>query len=612
MTEQSDHGQEAKFVFVGGPLMNKGGPLRGRAIRQGRRDTKQQRRIDAAIEVEELLREGTNPECTCYRASPAGTGRIQSPHLTIPPAGGSGSSELQGFRPIKPKAPSQAGPRVRKVQGQFCSLCGRYLRVRRSPTTPSVALGSVFDLGAGNHDPILPKNEVTSQLKVQEILHFAGTQIWPNFRPLRYTSDCYQSWVVPYNDKLMLYATLWSASYHLDVLHLTYGNRDHQRESKEQLYLKGLTLQMLRGAIETYTTQTPIDGIIMCILYLAVNDTVEKGVRRDPSPFTPLFTGLHSLDFYGSRDYHPLHWIVIQDLLGRLGGITVLRAHGVAWLLSIADIMNAAHAIRKPIYPCLGVDGSVLNLDPPLRLFTAYGVQVEAGSQHPGSGFRDLLSLLPPVRPEHVTALANIGELSYVLQSLSDQPCSPKALDILGDSRNLVHHRLFSLPDENNALEQIVQSEGSPEAAIADAERQRTKEIYLTARLAALLFAIHVTFPIPRSSLVSGTLLKSLCPKLLSLVEQGVSNGILLWSASVALIASDGKPLHKVMMKLFLKLCHDLEIASLDELLQVLRSFAWMDAAVEHHYQGQWKDIFPAVSASRAKTQGAMKQLPVR
>jgi hypothetical protein len=475
-----------------------------------------------------------------------------------------------------------------------------------------VALGSVFDLGAGNHDPILPKNEVTSQLKVQEILHFASTQIWPNFRPLRYTSDCYQSWVVPYNDKLTLYATLWSASYHLDVLRLTYGDRDHRRESKEQLYLKGLTLQTLRGAIETYTTQTPVDGIIMCILYLAVNDTVEKGVFRDPSPFTPLFTGLHSLDFYGSRDYHPLHWTVIQDLLGRLGGITVLHAHGVAWLLSIADIMNAAHAIRKPIYPCLGVDGSVLNFDPPLRLFTAYGVQVEAGSQHPGSGFRDLLSLVPPVRPEHVTALANVGELSYVLQSLSDQPCSPKALDLLGDCRNLVHHRLFSLPDENDATEQILQSEGLPEAAIADAERQRTKEIYLTARLAALLFAIHVTFPIPRSSLVSGPLLKSLCPKLQSLVDQGVSNRIVLWSASVALIASDGNPLHKVIMKLFLKLCRDLEIASLDELLQVLRSFAWMDAAVEHHYQGQWNDIFPAVSASRAKTQGARKQLPVR
>ncbi|KAL3494408.1 hypothetical protein BJX62DRAFT_197962 [Aspergillus germanicus] len=620
MTQQSDqgHGQgpEDKFVFVGGPLMKKGGPLRGRAIRQGRRETKQQRRIDAAIEVEELLREGTNPECTCYRGTPTTSpvqNQSQSPLTPSPPAGGSGSgsSEIQVFRPIKPKAPSsQADPRIRKVQGQFCSFCGRYLRVRRAPTTPAVA--SVFDIGAGNHDPILPKNEVTSQLKVQEILHFAGTQIWPNFRPLRYTSDCYQSWVVPYNDKLTLYAILWSASFHLDVLRLTYGDRDHQRESKEQLYLKGLTLQTLRGAIETYTRDMPIDSIIMCILYLAVNDTVEKGVYRDPSPFTPLFTGLHSLDFYGSRDYHPLHWTVIQDLLGRFGGITVLRAHGVAWLLSIADIMNAAHALRKPIYPCLGVDGSVLNLDNPLRLFTGYGIQVEAGSKHPGSGFRDLLSLAPPVKPGHVTALADIGELSYVLQSLSNTPCSPRALDLLGDCRNLVHYRLFSLPDENAATEEILQAEGLPEATTADTEHQWIKEIYLTARLAAFLFAIHVTFPIPRSSLVSAPLLESLCPKLQALIDHGVSKHILLWSAGVALIALDGKPLHEVIMNLFLKLCRDLQIASLDELLKVLRSFAWMDAAVEHHYQRQWKDIFPTTSASGPKGQGPRKQLPVR
>ncbi|KAJ0425968.1 hypothetical protein BJY00DRAFT_274093 [Aspergillus carlsbadensis] len=443
---------------------------------------------------------------------------------------------------------------------------------------------------------------------MQEILHFAGTQIWPNFRPLGYTADCYQSWVAPDNDKLTTYAILWSASYHLDVLRLTYGDKNRQRESNEQLYLKGLTLTTLRGAIEAYTGETPIDSIIMCILYLAVNDTVGRGVSRDPSPFTPLFTGLHSLDFYGSRDYHPLHWTVIQDLLARFGGITVLRAHAVAWLLSIADIMNAIHTLRKPIYPCLGVNGSILNLDNPLKLFAAHGVQVEAGSKHPGSGFRDLLSLAPPVKQEHLPPLANIGEYSYVLQCLSDQACSPRALDLLGDCRNLVHYRLFALADENDATEEIINSEGSPKAA--DAER--TKEIYLTCRLATTLFAIHVTFPIPRSSPVSARLLDSLCPKLQALVDQGVSNRILLWAASVTLIALDGKPLHKEMMKLFLKLCRDLGITSLDELLKMLRSFAWMDAAIEHHYQGQWKDIFPTVSVPVSGTKAPRKQLPVR
>ncbi|KAL2801558.1 hypothetical protein BJX63DRAFT_417109 [Aspergillus granulosus] len=571
MSTEAGQGKEGKFVFVGGPLMNKGGPLRSRAIRQGLRETKQRRQTKAAVESEELLSKGINPECTCNREM---TGLR---HSELP----FGSETIQRFRPIKPKAPES---RIRLRQSYLCSFCGRYTAMcaQRPP-----GVGSVFDIVSGNRDPLLPNDPSTARLNMHELLHLAGTEIWPNFRPLGYTTDCYQSWVVPYNDKLNFYAVLWSASYHLDVLRLTYGSPGYEAGSQQQFFLKGLALKTLREAIETYTGVTPIDNIIMCILYLAVNDTAMTRVYRDPSPFRPRFVGLHALDFYGSRDYHSLHWSVIQNLLGDFGGIHALRTFAVAWLLSISDIMNAVHTLRKPIYPCLGLDGTVLSLDTPLLLFAPYGVKVKVGSQKPGIGFHNLLSLEPPVQRGLVTALANVGELAYVLQCLSEQSCSPKALDLLGDCRNLVHHRLFSLANEKDPTEKILQYQGESAAAT-----EQSKELYLTSRLAAILFAIHVTFPIPRSSIVSAPLLDYLCPKLESLVDQGISNKIMLWCASVALIALDGKPAYKQVMKLFQKLCRDLGVHRLKVLLRLLRSFAWMDSAVEHHYHGQWRNIF--------------------
>ncbi|KAL3457535.1 hypothetical protein BJX64DRAFT_268675 [Aspergillus heterothallicus] len=583
MSPPAGQGQEGKFVFVDGPLMNKGGPLRSRAISKGRRDTKQQRQTTAAVELEQLLSRGANPQCTCnHEILSTGPTRLTTTLRAD-------SEEIQGFRPIKPKAP-ESRIRLRHLrEGNVCSFCGRYTTTSTTGRVlPSVSW--LFDVGSGSRDPLLPNDPSTSRLNVHELLHLAGTDIWPNFRPLRYTADCYQSWVVPYNDKLNLYAVLWSASYHRDVLRLTYGSPRHEAGSEQQLYLKGLALKTLREAIETYTGATPINSIIMCILYLAVNDTTGTRVARDPSPFRPQFVGLHALDFYGSRDYHPLHWSVIQDLLNKFGGIHTLRSFAVGWLLSIADIMNTVHTLRKPIYPCLGVDGTVLSLDAPLVLFAPHGVRSDPGTSKPGSGFDGLLSLAPSVQQGLVTALAHVGELAHVLQCLSQQPCcTPKALDLLGDCRNHVHHRLFSLPNEDDPTDQILQSQS--EFTVADFERSR--QVYLASRLSAMLFAIHVTFPIPRSSIVSAPLLEALWPKLESLVvDQGISTPVLLWCASVALVALDGKPAQKQMMTICQRLYRGLDIPSFTNLLELLRSFAWMDAAVEHHYDGPWRTIF--------------------
>lgn len=556
MQSQPKKGQENQFIFVGGPaLIDKKGPIRSKLFQQGHRKKKLQQRQNAAVELEALMKGERNTQCTCYDEP---TFSSAQPYF---------ESRNTGYQAIQPKVPEpgRLGP------GQLCSFCGK----PQPPRSQAPAM-QVWDIGAGSFDPMIPFDDTTSQLRVQEILNFASTSIWPNFRPLSYSSKCYQSWVFPFDDKVRLYAVLWSASYHRDVLGLTYGSPGHQVGSKEQFRLKGLALECLRKEVSTYTGAKPIDSIIMCILFLAVNDTHGTRVSRDPSPFSPPFCRLHSLHIYGSRDYYALHWNIIQDLLGRWGGVEVLQTFALAWLLSVSDIMKAAHTLQKPIYPCLGVDGNKLFLEPPLVLFAPHGFHLGQGTA--GSGFDELLFLDPPVQRELVTTFSHVGQLSCVLQYYSKEPYSLEALDLLGDSRNYVHHRLFSTPNENDSTEQILlckdQSAESTELS---------RELYLTCRLALYLHATHVTFPIPRSTIVRGPLLQSLCPKIQLLADQGVSGPLLLWCVGVALITLDTGSAGQ-MLALFKTLCRDLKLNGLDDLLVLLRTFAWVDTAVEHHY----------------------------
>ncbi|KAF9888392.1 hypothetical protein FE257_008670 [Aspergillus nanangensis] len=390
MSPPSEQGQQTQFIFVGGPVLKeKGGQIRSKFLKQVRREKRNLRLVNATTELEALLKEERNPECTCGQEL---SGLMVEASL--------------GYRPIMPKMSTS---KINHERGHLCcSVCGRYLR----PQGPSAG-SLVRDLGAGSSNPMIPIDEMTSQLGVQEILNFTTTQIWPNFRPLGYTANCYQLWAFPFDDKVKLYAVLWSAAYYQDVLRLTYGGPEYQVGSKEQFRLKGLTLETLRKEVGSYTGATPIDSIIMCIPFLAVNETHGARLYRGPSPFAPTFTGLHALDIYGSRDYHALHWTVIQDLLRRFGGIQVLRVFALAWLLSISDIMNAAHTLGKPIYPAMGVDGHTVDLDPPLLLFAPYGVR--SGQVQPGSGFDELLSLAPPVQQDLVSILAHVGELSHAM-----------------------------------------------------------------------------------------------------------------------------------------------------------------------------------------------------
>ncbi|KAL4924217.1 uncharacterized protein BDV17DRAFT_221169 [Aspergillus undulatus] len=493
MPPKPKNGPPRQFIFVGGPALNEqSGSVRSTILRRALADKRAKRRQDAAAKLESMLdnrgRRSRSALCACGSAVKQDFGS-KSNSLEA-------SHSANRYRQLRP---SDKQVEVYQSFSNRCPTCGGLLPVHGSEKIPS----SLQSLGAGRTDPLLPVDATAVRLKVHELLDFTATVLWPHFRAVDYANNCYQSWVFPFQDNLQVYAVLWAASYHRDILRLTYGASEPQLESKEQLELKSLALQALQREVANISETTSLDAVVMCILYLAVNDGHKAKIEREPSPFSPPFTNLQALDFYGSRDYHPMHWNIVQDIVDRFGGIQALRAFALAWLLSLSDLMGAMHTLTKPVYAVVGVNGKPLDLQPPSLLFQPYGLHDSVNRA--GSGFHDLFYIWPPLRQELVSALVHLGQYASVIQHYSGEACSPAVLDLLGDSRNLVHHRLLSLPDENDPLERIIQCKGQTAA-----ENELSREIYLTCRLSAILYAMHVTFPIPRTRMLRQKILDAL------------------------------------------------------------------------------------------------------
>ncbi|KAL2830508.1 hypothetical protein BDW59DRAFT_18164 [Aspergillus cavernicola] len=561
--KSKNNGPPRQFLFVGGPTLNpQSGNVRSTLLRRVLDEKRAKRRQDAADKLDSMLKKDAKAvPCSCPGQSVLAD-----------------SLEAASRRMIRPRNHNGGGLSDR------CPTCGGFLpaltasRGDRTMLAPSPQL-----LGAGRSDPLLPVDATAARLKVHELLDFTANTIWPHFRPLDYAGNCYKDWVFPVENNLLYYAVLWSASYHRDILRITHGASQPQLDAKEQLELKELALQALQKEVANVSETTSPDALVMCILYLAVNDKHKSKISRDPSPFSPPFINLQALDFYGSRDYHSLHWTVVQDIVRRFGGIHSLRAFALAWLLSLSDLMSAVQMLSKPIYSIVGLDAQPLRLQPPSLLFQPHGHHDTLDD--PGSGFHDLVYIWPPIKQDIVPIFVHLGQFSGVLQHYSGETCSPVVLSLLGDSRNLVHHRLLSLPDENDPLELILECKDQ-----AAEENELSREIYLTCRLSAILYAVHVTFPVPRTQLLRESILQSLCPRFDRLSTQNVSRPLLVWCVAVTISAlGDESP--EPLMAYMARLLQDAEVDTVPKLLALLRSFAWVDAAVQESWEGRWTRI---------------------
>ncbi|GFF51616.1 hypothetical protein IFM51744_07633 [Aspergillus udagawae] len=580
-------GKPQQILFVDGPSLGRGGDANSRNTRSAliRRRISEKRsayRQEEEAKREQLIaqRQTRDRHLAAQRCTCPGTARDQDQDQTQDQAQGSSEPQTTGPRTSVTLSQSQSQTRNSASDGTPFRICGTCGGVRVSNRPQGSTSGLSLSLVSSRVDPFSPVDANVGP-SVDDILHHAFMNLWPNFRRADYAGRCYQSRLAPnWESNILIYTTLWAASCHRDVLRISYGFNP-VLDTRDQLYYKGRLLRLLREHVADYTNEEWRDGVILAILHLAVNETTRRDLSRDPSPFTPPFVDMQSLSFYGSRDYHSTHWNVICHLLRQLGGIQSIKLFALGWLITIADLMKAAHALTKPLFPRVDVEGNEINLPSPLSVFPL----PDDPSTMKRLGFRELLSTCPAVQGPIVDVFLHLSEYSTLVQWYYNRHLDPSDCDRFADVRNQVHHAIFSLPDEHDPVESILDM-----CQVSPDDFSVSHGLYLTCRLAANLYATHVTFPLPRSALIRAMILPLLASKL-DQMTQVLCSPLLLWCATVAAISAEERPEHARLVEHVGTLCRGLSVTSYPHFVGILETFAWVDVACSEGCLRLWERL---------------------
>ena len=184
---------------------------------------------------------------------------------------------------------------------------------------------------------------------------------------------------------------------------------------------------------------------------------------------------------------------------------------------------------------------------------------------------------------------------STLLQWCYNHQLGPADCDRFADFRNHVHHTLFSLPDEHDPLDTVFDMGQSTD------EFPVSHELYMTCRLAANLYATHVTFPLPRSALLRGFILPLLASRLYQMT-QTISSPLLLWCTAVAAIAAEGMSEYCRLDEVVKGLCQELEVTSYASFVKILQSFAWAEVACSGGCLRLWGRLANTGAVERLQT----------
>jgi hypothetical protein len=274
-----------------------------------------------------------------------------------------------------------------------------------------------------------------------------------------------------------------------------------------------------------------------------------------------------------------------------------------------------------PEFPVMDATGNMYGSDSPFRI-----LQISARPWHRtlcNGGFRQLQTL--GIKKLIVRALLDLSEFAQAVQLHLPKQYDAVAMDLMGDIRNVVQHRLLSLPkpsdplleeeifEKNNDGHQRVEEDEQEEEEGMAMARTITMEVYRACWLAAFLFSTHVTFPIPATRPVRENLVPQLQDKIRrssdSLTDEdenqdecNAKSEILLWCTMIGGIAAqDGEVERRCWYAGQLrKLCHTLNIQSWAKMQELMRSFAWVDVACDEGGYRLWMEAFPPSVNSRS------------
>ncbi|PYI16903.1 hypothetical protein BO86DRAFT_443269 [Aspergillus japonicus CBS 114.51] len=413
-------------------------------------------------------------------------------------------------------------------------------------------------------------------------------------RPREFSERSLQAYLHPARSPMVVQSMLYSASLHFNALPMIRGaTKRASLDTAEQLRLKGSVMIRIREKLSTVTQHNIgcdwVDDILLSILYLAANENLDQVKPPETSPFVPPFRSLQLMEFYGSCEFHPLHWQTVQHIVLERGGLETVKLYGLAWLISISGLIVAMNTHRRPVFPLISPEGKPCLHRAPLQALSIRTPPRHATRRN--YGFQQLALLSPPVKGNLIRVFLDLNEITQALHVLSNQSCGATLLTQIGDTRASALHQLCSLPDHRDRVSAILHKRPDCTAE----QQQWSIAVYLVCRSTALLYGASVILPLPRMSRLRATMTNEIYENMVRLQGREVTKHeceILLWCCVVAAICADATPFIKGWFVARMREhCQVLRIDSWDELLEVLQSFAWLDCASDGAGKAIWVEM---------------------
>ncbi|KAI5460986.1 hypothetical protein BGZ63DRAFT_357631 [Mariannaea sp. PMI_226] len=371
----------------------------------------------------------------------------------------------------------------------------------------------------------------------------------------------------------MLEPILLNAATHLNAL----GVPPWKDSTSELLARRNRVFRLVREALEHGSYQ--LDEILNTMVMLAagIHTIGFPPLPKEPNPCSTPMLGMQWLDVYITRPLAEVHWSGVQRLLELHGGIHALTKYSLPFHLTLAGLMHSAMTATKPVYPFMQPDGQEFpDLSPLeyLRLGNAPTGLLEL------QGFSVLSSLGIPW--DFASRFTHLRQLSWIIAEGLDLVDRQNLLDC----RNMVQHRIMSLPESPVLLD--------PSDALFHT-KVLAQALYNACRTAALLYSIHVTFPLPRP----GAAKERLVPQLRNAIKTSIQHSectdecrrVLFWCSIFGGIVSSVEK-HRPW---FVARCHDLGlrlgVQSWEQAREILLSFVWLDSACNEPGRNLWYEV---------------------
>lgn len=263
-----------------------------------------------------------------------------------------------------------------------------------------------------------------------------------------------------------------------------------------------------------------------------------------------------------------------------------------------AALLFASATFTKPIYPLISPQGQLFTYQPPCDDTEVKLTGVEGfNGLNMVSGFLHLEGL--GVRREFVTPFVHLREVSMAIERFATQRHAisrTKLKDRIVDSRTALQYELLSLPEAESLTATSILSTSScrlePGGHIEAFSPDVALKVYGACRLAALLYSVHMTFPMPVTShlrLQFIPLLQVVIGGCDEFVNDKATLELLLWCTMVGAIFSiKGTAERRWFTTQTIKSATLLGLSEWEDLRILMLKFAWVTTVCDKGGKQAW------------------------